>query len=123
MADDGVTQETEKDEPSTDEANDAEEADSSDAESSDQPEDAVTCDECGAPMTSEVVDFKVASSSTWEGMGGAGEVQYRHTCTNEDCPTNQPDTSSSSDTDSDTESDDESGDESRDESGDDPDEN
>jgi hypothetical protein len=83
MADDGVTTETGDNKSSE---GTAEETDSSGDDSA-----ADTCDECGAPMTSEVVDFEIAENSRWAEMGGAGDVQYALVCSNEDCPTNRRD--------------------------------
>jgi hypothetical protein len=95
-----ASDERSQDEPE-DESSDAAQEETEDAEtSSDEPddadehrdkEDARTCDECGAPLTSEVADFKIASDSKWADMGGAGEVKYAEVCSNEDCPTRRPD--------------------------------
>ena len=102
MADDGVTTETGDNETSEDAAEEKDESkdasdqdesagdqdDDQDDDRSDDRSDANTCDECGAPMTSEVADFKISENSRWAEMGGAGEVQYAKVCSNEDCPTN-----------------------------------
>lgn len=89
MAGDGVTTETDDREASEEAVEETDE--SQDEPDRDEEGDAHTCDECGAPMKSEVVDFNISENSKWADMGGSGEVEYAEVCSNEDCPTHRRD--------------------------------